>query len=136
VLALLQNSLPQHNRCDYWQGRGELALGTAPALLQDFLPVWSDLIAEIAVAGEVKAGSPHLENNQIGEAGADSLGVLGQCAALTYLDLQDNEIEAVGEGRLRASWRGQASGLVLVEDEELTDDDDEQDEDEDGDQEV
>ena len=24
-----------------------------------------------------------------------------------------NGIEAVGEGRLRASWRGQASGLVL-----------------------
>ena len=33
--------------------------------------------------------------------------------ALDYLALQDNNIGAVGEGRLRASWRGQASGLPL-----------------------
>jgi hypothetical protein len=39
--------------------------------------------------------------------------VLGQCPALAYLNLQSNGIEAVGKGRLRASWRGQASGLVL-----------------------
>ena len=56
----------------------------------------------------------NLKYNQIGSAGAESVvGVLGQCAALTHLDLQYNGIEAVGEGRLRASWRGQASGLVL-----------------------
>jgi hypothetical protein len=39
--------------------------------------------------------------------------VLAQCPALAHLDLQCNGIEAVGKGRLRASWRGQASGLVL-----------------------
>jgi hypothetical protein len=55
-----------------------------------------------------------LYGNQIGEAGAESLaGVLGQCTVLAHLDLRDNGIEGVGEGRLRASWRGQASGLVL-----------------------
>jgi hypothetical protein len=32
---------------------------------------------------------------------------------LAHLDLGSNGIEAVGEGRLRASWCGQASGLVL-----------------------
>jgi Ran GTPase-activating protein (RanGAP) involved in mRNA processing and transport len=54
----------------------------------------------------------NLFSNQIGEAGADSLaGVLGQCTALAHLDLGYNGIEAVGERRLRASWRGQASGL-------------------------
>ncbi len=53
-------------------------------------------------------------NNQIESAGAESFaGVLGQCASLAHLDLQDNDIDAVGEGRLRASWRGQASGLLL-----------------------
>jgi hypothetical protein len=52
--------------------------------------------------------------NQIGEAGAASFaGVLAQCAALTHLNLCSNGIEAVGEGRIRASWRGQASGLLL-----------------------
>jgi Ran GTPase-activating protein (RanGAP) involved in mRNA processing and transport len=39
-------------------------------------------------------------------------GVLPQCAALTRLDFRDNGISAVGGGRLRGSWRGQASGLV------------------------
>jgi hypothetical protein len=32
---------------------------------------------------------------------------------LAHLNLQYNDIKAVGEVRLRASWRGQASGLVL-----------------------
>jgi hypothetical protein len=32
---------------------------------------------------------------------------------LGHLDLSGNEIAAVGVGRLRASWRGQASGLLL-----------------------
>jgi Ran GTPase-activating protein (RanGAP) involved in mRNA processing and transport len=55
-----------------------------------------------------------LSKNCIGSAGAESFaGVLGQSAALAHLDLQYNDIEAVAEGRLRASWRGQASGLVL-----------------------
>jgi hypothetical protein len=55
-----------------------------------------------------------LSFNEIGDAGAESLaGVLAQCPALAYLDLQDNDIGTVGEGRLRASWRGQSSGLFL-----------------------
>jgi hypothetical protein len=55
-----------------------------------------------------------LWSNAIGEAGAESLaGVLAQCPALAHLDLRYNGIEGVGEGMLRASWRGQASGLVL-----------------------
>ena len=55
-----------------------------------------------------------LSCNSIGPEGAESLaGVLAQCPALDYLALQDNNIGAVGEGRLRASWRGQASGLPL-----------------------
>jgi hypothetical protein len=36
-----------------------------------------------------------------------------QCPALAHLDLTGNDIGAVGKGRLRASWRGQASGLWL-----------------------
>jgi hypothetical protein len=39
--------------------------------------------------------------------------VLGQCTVLAHLDLQHNGIEGVGKGMLRASWRGQASGLLL-----------------------
>jgi hypothetical protein len=39
--------------------------------------------------------------------------VLAQCVALAHLNLGGNDIGAVGQGRLRASWRGQASGLVL-----------------------
>jgi hypothetical protein len=56
----------------------------------------------------------NLLDNQIGPAGAKCLAnVLGQCPALAHLDLSWNQIGTVGEGRLRASWRGQASGLVL-----------------------
>ena len=56
----------------------------------------------------------NLSGNQIGPAGADSLaGVLGQCAALAHLNLSGNDIGTVGRGRLRASWCGQASGLLL-----------------------
>ena len=45
-------------------------------------------------------------------AGAESLaGVLAQCTALAHLDLRVNGIDA--GGGLRASWRGQASGLLL-----------------------
>ncbi len=54
----------------------------------------------------------------IGAAGAESLaGVLGQCVALTHLNLCDNGIGTVGAGRLRASWRGQAYGLLLDKEE-------------------
>ncbi len=45
-------------------------------------------------------------------------GVLAQCIALAYLDLGYNQIGAVGEERLRASWRGEASGLFLELNEE------------------
>ena len=56
----------------------------------------------------------NLRHNQIGDNGAEFLvGVLGQCAALARLDLCYNGIGTVGRGRLRASWRGQASDLVL-----------------------
>jgi Ran GTPase-activating protein (RanGAP) involved in mRNA processing and transport len=52
--------------------------------------------------------------NYIETAEAESLaGVLGQCTALAHLNLSDNQIGTVGTGRLRATWRGQASGLVL-----------------------
>jgi len=55
-----------------------------------------------------------LSANQIGPAGAESLaGELAQCTALAHLDLSYNAIGTAGQGRLRASWRGQASGLVL-----------------------
>jgi Ran GTPase-activating protein (RanGAP) involved in mRNA processing and transport len=57
-----------------------------------------------------------LSYNDIGDSGAESLaGVLGQCASLAHLDLWYNKYSAVLEGRLRASWRGQASGLILDE---------------------
>jgi hypothetical protein len=39
--------------------------------------------------------------------------VLAQCTALAHLDLRVNDIGAVVRRRLRASWRGQASGLLL-----------------------
>jgi Ran GTPase-activating protein (RanGAP) involved in mRNA processing and transport len=54
----------------------------------------------------------NLRCNEIGQAGAESFaGVLAQCPALAHLDLSGNDIEA--GGGLRASWRGQASGLLL-----------------------
>ena len=57
--------------------------------------------------------------NWIGNEGAERLAeVLGQCPALVHLDLEYNEIEAAGAERLRASWIGQASGLVLAEGDE------------------
>jgi Ran GTPase-activating protein (RanGAP) involved in mRNA processing and transport len=58
-----------------------------------------------------------LSENQIGDAGAESLaGVLAQCRELTHLDLssfQHNGIGAVSAGRLQASWHVQASGLRI-----------------------
>jgi Leucine-rich repeat (LRR) protein len=55
-----------------------------------------------------------LSSSDIGSAGAESFaGVLLQCTALSVLDLTYNDIEDVGKGRLRASWRGQAYGLLL-----------------------
>jgi Ran GTPase-activating protein (RanGAP) involved in mRNA processing and transport len=57
----------------------------------------------------------HLDlwNNDIGPDGAESLaGVLAQCTALAHLNLSLNGIKDVGKGRLRALWRGQASGLT------------------------
>jgi hypothetical protein len=82
----------------------------------------------------------NLSDNQMGAGGAERLagvlpstpaslsappapsasslaGVLPQCAALAHLNLGGNGIDNVlynGEERLRASWLGQASGLVLV----------------------
>ena len=57
--------------------------------------------------------------NWIGNEGAERLAeVLGQCPALVHLDLEFNEIEAEGAERLRASWLGEASGLVLAEEDE------------------
>jgi len=54
--------------------------------------------------------------NWIGNEGAERLAeVLGQCPALVHVDLEFNEIEAEGAERLRASWLGEASGLVLAE---------------------
>ena len=51
-----------------------------------------------------------LSRNEIGPDGTESLaGVLGQCASLAHLDLWNNGIEAVGKGRLRASWCGRTS---------------------------
>jgi hypothetical protein len=56
----------------------------------------------------------NLSRNWISDDGAESLaGVLAQCRALAHLNLEHNGIEAVGRGRLRASWSGQASGLFL-----------------------
>jgi Ran GTPase-activating protein (RanGAP) involved in mRNA processing and transport len=55
-----------------------------------------------------------LRGNWIGAGGAERLaGVLGQCTALTHLNLSLNDIKNVGKGRLQASWRSQASDLVL-----------------------
>jgi hypothetical protein len=80
----------------------------------------------------------NLRYNQIGRAGAERLaGVLTQCPALAHLHLGYNFIGAVEAQRLRASWRGQASGLVLYEeDEDWEDEEGEQDdyEDEEGDE--
>ncbi len=56
----------------------------------------------------------NLNGNKIGEEGAERLArVLGQCLPLAHLDFRGNDIGTVGKERLRASWRGQASGLVL-----------------------
>jgi hypothetical protein len=55
-----------------------------------------------------------LYSNKIGTAGAESFaGVLAQCTALAHLNLCANSIGTVWEGRLRASWRGQARFLAL-----------------------
>jgi hypothetical protein len=62
--------------------------------------------------------------NWIGNEGAERLAeVLGQCPALVHLDLEFNEIEAEGAERLRASWLGEASSLVLAEEDEDEDED-------------
>ena len=64
-------------------------------------------------------------------------GVLGQCAALAHLNLSYNSIDIWGEvaERLRASWRGQASALLLEKEEEEDDEEaDGLDEDEDEDE--
>ena len=53
--------------------------------------------------------------------------MLGQCSSLAYLNLSGNHIDAGVAKRLRASWRCQASGLVL-EDEDEDEDEDEEDE--------
>ena len=56
----------------------------------------------------------NLWNTDIRANGAARLaGVLAQCAALAHLNLGCNGIGAVGGRRMRASWRGQASGLLL-----------------------
>jgi hypothetical protein len=71
---------------------------------------------EIGEAERLAGVLAHLNlwGNRIGDSGAGSLaGVLGQCAALTHLNLSSNKIDALGKGRLGASWRGQASGLLL-----------------------
>ena len=56
----------------------------------------------------------NLNGNKIGASGAERLtGVLSQCPALARLELWGNDICAVEKGRLRGSWCGQTSGLVL-----------------------
>jgi len=56
----------------------------------------------------------NLGENRIGDNGAEVLaGVLAQCAALAHLNLCYNQIGPAGQGRLRASWRGQAPGLIV-----------------------
>ena len=58
----------------------------------------------------------HLDlcGNEIGTAGAYSLaGVLAQCPALARLNLRFNQIGSDAPERIRASWRGQQSGLLL-----------------------
>ena len=63
------------------------------------------------------AGAPSSQpNDRIGDAGAESFaGVLTQCpAAMTSeMLLSGDDIGDVGGGKLPASWRGQASGLLL-----------------------
>jgi hypothetical protein len=58
----------------------------------------------------------HLDlcGNQIGTGGACSFaGVLAQCPALAHLNLRYNQIGSDAAERLRASWCGQQSGLLL-----------------------
>jgi hypothetical protein len=50
----------------------------------------------------------NLKDNRIGEAGVESLA-----GALGHLHLGHNFIGTVGRKRLRASWRGPASGLFF-----------------------
>ncbi len=54
-------------------------------------------------------------DNKIGAGRVNRLaGVLKQCPALAHHNLCANNIGAVGGGRLRASWCGQAAGLLLT----------------------
>ncbi len=69
----------------------------------------------------------NLSFNIIGDSGAERFaGVLAQCPALVHLDLENNDIGTIRAERLRASWRGQASGHLL----DGEDDEDEEDEEE------
>jgi Ran GTPase-activating protein (RanGAP) involved in mRNA processing and transport len=89
-------------------------LAKCPALVRLDLSGQCSARALAGVLGQCTALA-HLDllNNGIGQAGAESLaGVLGQCTALTHLDLSYNVIGVVGKERLRASWRGQDSGLL------------------------
>ena len=68
--------------------------------------------------------------NWIGNEGAERLAeVLGRCPALVHLDLEFNAIEAGGAERLRASWLGEASGLVLAEEDQYAQDGSDEEED-------
>ncbi len=56
----------------------------------------------------------NLCGNQMGTQGAGVLaGVLPQCRALAHLNLSNNGIEAGAAERLRASWHGEVSDLLL-----------------------
>ena len=68
-----------------------------------------DVLADSTIVGFFVLSLP---DNEIGDAGAESFaGVLAQCPALAHLYVRG--YGTVGKGRSRASWRGQASGLVL-----------------------
>ena len=55
----------------------------------------------------------NLRNSMIRPKVDGLTGILGQCSALTHLDLSQNNIGPSYETRLRASWCGEASGLLF-----------------------
>jgi hypothetical protein len=114
-------ALAHLNLCGNWVGAESLAgiLARCPALAHLDLS-WNQIgPARTERLAEVLGQCPALAHlnvswNRIGDAGAENLAkMLTQCAALAHLDLRFNQISTVGQGRLRAAWRGQASGLVL-----------------------
>ncbi len=86
--------------------------GAPQSLRQSDQISWAESLA--GVLAQFPLAHLNVGCNHIVDAGTESFaGVLAQCTALTHLDIRWNDVGSVVGGRLRASWRGQVSGLLM-----------------------